>query len=298
MWLDRFIRYLGIERNYSDHTLNAYQRDLKDFDAFLTEFYGDSLFDQANFSNVSHRMIRNWMGELMEKGISKKTIARKIAALSTWFKFLQKSEVIESNPAAKVKVPKQEKALPSFLRESEAEKLFDTSDFEDDFKGRRAACIIEVLYGCGLRRSELLNLRFQDIDFTARTLKIHGKGNKERIVPFNDPVANSMKAYMEICDRESINYRLTFFVKENSDKLYPKLVYNIVNQAISNVSSLRKKSPHVLRHSFATHLLNAGADLNAIKELLGHESLAATQVYTHNSIQKLRNIYKNAHPKA
>ena len=298
MLKSRFRNYLKSERNYSPHTLSAYLSDLDTFHHFLEEYYEMDGFAEADLKDIDHRMIRNWMGELLESGLSRRSVARKIASLNTWFKFLQKSSTLESNPAAKIKVPKFEKKLPAFLKEKNAEILFNEVEWPDTFEGIRGKCILEVLYGCGLRRSELIDLQYGNIEFSQKTFKVMGKGNKERVVPFGEHVLQAMEEYMQVCDREGINYRGHFFVKNKGEKLYPKLVYKIVNHALDGVCTLSKKSPHVLRHTFATHLLNAGADLNAIKELLGHNSLAATQVYVHNSIKKLKNIYKKSHPKA
>lgn len=293
-----FITYLEAERNYSPHTVAAYSRDLDHFSEFLQTHYEFDLFSADEVDMTTHRMIRTWMGELMEAGRSHRTVARKVASLSTYFRFLLKTGRIETNPAAKVKVPKFEKKLPAFLKDKSIDFLFEGIEYADDMEGKRNKALLELLYSCGLRRSELIGLEFHKIDFKNRTLKVMGKGRKERIVPFGEHAAEAMKAYMAACEADNLSYQAQFFVKKDGQPLYPKLVYRIVNQYLQQACSLSKTSPHVLRHTFATHLLDRGADLNAIKELLGHTSLAATQVYVHNSISKLRDVYQKAHPKA
>lgn len=247
---------------------------------------------------VHHRMIRNWMGQLLEEGNAKRTLARKIAAISTWYKFLMREGLVKANPASRVKPPKFEKKLPSFLRNDSITELFDGEIFSENFEGLRDKAIFEVLYSCGLRRAELVSLQTSDIDFSASTLKVLGKGKKERIVPFGRMAEKAMKLYRKSCQDEGFGASEAFFLTSKGEPIYARLVNRIVEKYLMQVCSLKKKSPHVLRHTFATHLLDRGADLNAIKELLGHASLAATQVYTHNSISKLKDVYNKAHPKA
>lgn len=298
MLLNSFQNYLRIERNYSEHTLSAYTRDLNGFSEFLKETYEMDVFDRDEVSLIGHKPVRLWMGDLMEKGLTKKSVARKLAALSTYFKFLRKSGIVEKNPVSRVKAPRVEKTLPVFVREKGMRDLFTKVEFPQTMEGARDRCMLEVLYGCGLRRSELIGLQYRNIDFRNKTLKVLGKGNKERIIPFGENVLNSMQEYMEACDNERLNFTGAFFVKKDGKSVYPNLVCRMVDKYLNQASTIQKRSPHVLRHTFATHLLDNGADLNAIKELLGHNSLAATQVYVHNSISKLKNIYKKSHPKA
>lgn len=295
---EQFFRYLSSERNYSAHTQLAYETDLKGLDGFLKENIGLSLFEISGVNKVTHRHLRTWMGDLLESGLSKRTVARKLAASSSYFKFLRKTGVIETNPASRLSAPKFEKKLPSFLREEEAVNLFDQIQWPDNAAGKRDKCILEILYGCGLRRSELIGLNYSDIDFSNATLKVMGKGRRERLVPFGKHVLSAMKAWVSAAETEGVNCRGVFFVNSRGGRMDPKSVYSLVKDKISMVSTISRKSPHVLRHTFATHLLNAGADLNAIKELLGHKSLAATQVYIHNSISRLKSVYNKAHPKA
>ncbi|HHG83312.1 MAG TPA: integrase, partial [Bacteroidetes bacterium] len=268
------------------------------FQNFILAHYEFNVFTSEDVDMVTHRMIRTWMGELMEAGRSHRTVARKVASLSAFFHFLRKTERLETNPAAKVKVPKFEKKLPAFLKDKSITTLFENIEYPDTTVGKRDKALLELLYSCGLRRSELILLEYHNIDFKNRTLKVLGKGRKERIVPFGEHASEAMKVYMAACQVDNWDFQQQFFVRKESQPLYPKLVYRIVTKYLQQACSLSKTSPHVLRHTFATHLLDRGADLNAIKELLGHTSLAATQVYVHNSISKLRDVYQKAHPKA
>lgn len=299
MLRDAFKAYLELEKNYSPHTVTAYTRDLDFFREFMVEAYEFDPTDKGELDGVTHRMIRSWMGEMMENGISKRSIARKVASLNHWFRWLMKTGKIESNPARKVTVPKYEQKLPAFLKESSIDNLFENVEYPDSFEGKRDRAILEIFYSCGLRRSELIGLQFININFPEKTLKVMGKGRKERVIPFGGPAEHSLQAYMDAADAQGLNYKGTFFVKQKDGKpLSTGKVHKIVETYLKQACTLSKTSPHVLRHTFATHLLNNGADLNAIKELLGHTSLAATQVYVHNSIQKLKKVYEQAHPKA
>jgi integrase/recombinase XerC len=290
--------YLEAERNYSPHTIAAYMCDLESFGEFAKEAYETDIYDPKELDSITHRMIRSWMGELLEAGLSRRSLARKIASLSAWFRFLRKKGLLDHNPAAKVKAPKFEKKLPSFLKDASIDTLFEKIEYPDTLEGRRDKALLELLYSCGLRRSEIMDLQFRNIDFSGRTLKVMGKGRKERIVPFGEHAAEAMRAWMRACDAAAIDYRGHFFLRKDGKPLYAQLVYRVVNKYLQMASTLSKTSPHVLRHTFATHLLDRGADLNAIKELLGHSSLAATQVYVHNSISRLKDAHSRAHPKA
>jgi integrase/recombinase XerC len=294
----QFRQYLEIERHYSPHTILAYTADLAAFQAFLTQHYELELFEAAGAEAVTHRMIRVWMGELLDAGLGNRSVGRKVASLSAYFRYLRKVGKITQNPVTKVKVPKIEKKLPAFLKHDSISQLFEGLAFDADFEGDRNRAILEVLYSCGLRRSELVGLQFYNIDFLNLTVKVMGKGRKERIVPLGSHAAKAMKAYMHRCDTEGKDYRKDFFLKADGEPIYDRLVHRVVDHHLKQVSSLTKTSPHVLRHTFATHLLDRGADLNAIKEMLGHASLAATQVYVHNTISKLKDVYSKAHPKA
>ncbi len=298
MLQEKFLQYLKIEKQYAAHTLEAYERDLRSLGLFLGESFGIQLFKSSDVSGISHRMLRAWMGELLGKGLKSRTVARKLSASRTYFAWLRRQGLMDSNPAKALKLPSFEKKLPAFLKERETERLFEEIVFPDSWEGARDKCILEVLYGCGLRRAELIGLQWKDVDMYEMNILVKGKGNKERILPFGKAVREAMEGYLAKLEAEKIELKSSFFVTKSAKPLSPNTVYKMVNHYLTMVSSLHQKSPHVLRHTFATHLLNNGADLNAIKELLGHSSLAATQVYTHNSISKLKNIHKQAHPRA
>lgn len=298
MLSQEFFLYLKAERNYSPNTILAYNRDLATFFEFVQDQYDLNLDTVSDAASVHHRMIRSWMGELSEQGVGPRSLARKVASVSAFFRWMMKTGALDKNPAKMVKSPKFEKKLPSFLREESIENLFGQVEFPEGYEGARDQCLLEILYSSGLRRAEIIDLRYHDIDFANQTLKVMGKGRKERVIPFGEQAKLSMRKYMQACDAQGLNYRDQFFVKQDNEGLYPKLVHLIVDKYLKQASTLSKTSPHVLRHTFATHLLNRGADLNAIKEMLGHSSLAATQVYVHNSISKLKEVYSKAHPKA
>ena len=298
MLREKFERYLGIERKYSSHTLVAYLKDLDQLDEFIQEKADLALFESDTVRKITHRHLRAWMTHLIENGISARSVGRKISAAKTYFGFLQKSEIIDGNPASRVKVPGYEKKNPDFLKETETEALFDLVEYPETFEGARDQCILEILYGCGLRRSELIGLKEADIDLYERTLKVRGKGNKDRIIPFGKKITQAIVGYQKALANEGIKVDKSFFVRKNGQAVYPKLIHRVVEKYLGQICSLTKKSPHVLRHTFATHLLDHGADLNAIKELLGHTSLSSTQVYTHNTISKLKAVHKLAHPRA
>lgn len=293
-----FRRYLETERQYSNHTIIAYTQDVDEFIQYVFEAFNIDVNASAQFDAITHRMVRSWMSDMIQQKISKRSVARKIASLNAFYRFLLKTGSATQNPAKRVSIPKAEKKLPVFLKQDETQKLFAPEMFTEDFAGARDKCILEVLYGCGIRRAEVVQLQFKNIKLHEGVLKVLGKGNKERIVPFGTPVKEAFIKYMQACEEQGFDYSTYFLLTDQGNKLYPRLVHTIVNRHISVVSDIKKKSPHVLRHSFATHLLDEGADLNAIKEMLGHTSLAATQVYVHNSIAKLKKAYQQAHPKA
>jgi integrase/recombinase XerC len=290
-----FINYLKFEKRYSPHTITAYTKDLDQFDSFLKSEY-----DVLNANEVSYQMVRSWIVGLIEQDISARSVNRKLSTLKSYFKYLTKEELIDENPMPKVQSPKTSKKLPVFVDRESMETLFSEEIFSSDFEGIRNRLIIEMFYMTGIRLSELINLENSNIDFYQQSIKVLGKRNKERIIPISAELIDSIKKYIEIRDKnvEVTEQNDYFYVTIKGKKLYEKLAYHIVNLYLGKVSTLQKKSPHVLRHTFATHMLNNGADLNAIKEILGHSNLAATQVYTHNTIEKLKNIYKQAHPRA
>lgn len=293
MLVDSFIQYLKFEKRYSPHTLSAYTNDLGQFAKYLEDTY-----KPASNGSITHSMIRSWLATLV-KDHTPRSINRKISALKSYFKFLVRKGEVDINPMQKIVSPKASKKLPVFVEEMNIQQLFTIVDFGSGFKAVRDQIIIELLYATGMRKSELINLKIEDTDLQRLQLKVLGKGNKERLIPINQELGNKLKFYLEargetFPDAEETALILT----DKGRKLHSRFPYTVVNHFLSMVTTLDKRSPHVLRHTFATHLLNNGAELNAIKELLGHASLSATQVYTHNSIEQLKTIYKKAHPKA
>ena len=288
MYLKEFINYIQSEKRYSDYTITSYKVDLNQFFNYLIEEYK---IDTPK--NVTFKIVRNWISYLLESGLKPRSVNRKISSLKSYFKFLVISNYSDSNPTLKIISPKTSKRLPVFIEKEKINSLLDAKFFDDNFIGYRDKLIIELFYFTGIRLSELLNISIKDVDFNNSQIKVLGKRNKERLIPLTYTLISELKNYI---NKHNLNRYL--FVDENNKKLYSKKVYRIVNKYISKVSSLKKKSPHILRHSFATHMLNNGADINAIKEILGHANLSATQIYTHNSIKKLKNVHKQAHPKA
>lgn len=294
MSLNAFLDYLLLEKKYSKLTIHAYQKDIVEFSGFIGLEYGNNSIDTVNYSQI-----RSWIVSLVEKGISNRSINRKVSALNSYYKFLLKTESIQINPLAKHKALKTSKKIQVPFSETEIATVLDDINYDNDFEGVRNKLIIELFYSTGIRRMELIELKLKDIDFSNKTLKVLGKRNKERYVPLLDMVMESLKVYLGFRNQlEHILDKEVLFLTKNGVKIYETLVYRIINEYFSLASSKVKKSPHILRHSFATHLLNQGADLNAVKELLGHSSLAATQVYTHNSIAELKKVYLNTHPRS
>ena len=287
-----FCDYLLHQKRYSAHTIAAYKKDLEQFKQFL---FLD--FEIDNIKSATTPIIRSWIVHLIEKEISARTINRKISTLKSFYKYLLKKKEIEISPLLKVVTPKTSKRLPVFIAESDMHNLFNDVVFENNFEGIRDQLILELFYASGIRLSELVQLNLKSINFSNATIKVRGKRNKERLIPFGEKTKQQLTDYIK--ERDTISSTTaTLFLTKKGEKVYPKLVYRIVNHYLSIVTTASKKSPHVLRHTFATHMLNNGAELNAIKEILGHANLSATQVYTHNTIEKLKNIHKQAHPKA
>lgn len=291
--IDSFLKYIQFEKRLSPHTITSYRNDLTQAEAFLGEQFSYSLH-QANY-----QALRAWLIHLVEQGLEGKSVNRKIACLKSYYKFLLKREEIEKSPADKLKPLKTPKMLPSFVRESEMTTLLDAIPFPDGFVGSRDKLILDFLYGTGIRLSELINLKEEDLNFYQLHVKVLGKRNKERVIPIPAPLGEQVRKYLAH-KKEHLSEKISTFliVTEEGNKTYPMMIYRIVNEYLNMVTTSEKKSPHVLRHTFATHLLNKGADLNAVKDLLGHANLAATQVYTHNTLDKLKAVYKQAHPKA
>lgn len=290
-----FINFLQFEKRYSAHTVLAYSKDLETFFAYLYKTYG-----QVKPAGITHSFVRSWLAEGKQTlNWDSRTINRKISTLKSYFKYLLMQGHIQQSPMAKVIAPKTAKKLPSFLKETEATQLLRHVDTAtESWKTLNAKLLVTLFYATGMRLSELINLQESQVDNSRSQLKVLGKGNKERIIPVTKEIITMLDEYYRLKRKEFARYDTTVLVTEKGKKLYPKYAYLMVTHYIGQASTLDKKSPHVLRHTFATHLLNNGAELNAVKELLGHSSLAATQVYTHNTIDKLKDVYKKAHPKA
>lgn len=290
--VDTFLKYLSFEKRYSQHTVDAYRRDLQQYSDFLI-----SDFDISNVEEARHPHIRGWIVSLMDQDLSPKSVNRKLATLKSLYKFLLAREYIDTNPTSQIKPLKTEKDLPSFVKESEITNLLDRVEFSDDFAGQRDRLLLELLYSTGIRLSELIRLKESDVNFYENTIRVLGKRNKERIIPIGNSLIHLISDYQKL-RREMGSNDDALLLTDSRDSMYPMFIYRKVKNYLNAVTTLSKKSPHVMRHTFATHLLNKGADLNAVKDLLGHTSLAATQVYTHNSIEKLKVAFDQAHPKA
>lgn len=287
-----FLEYLVLERKYSAHTVAAYKNDISSFFEFCKEEC-----KIENLKDVNYSQIRSWIVKLVDDGISNNSINRKISSLKSFYRFLQKTEQTKSNPLAKHKSLKVVKKVQVPFTSKEINKVLDDLEIGTDFKSLRDKLIIELFYSTGMRRAELMHLKLASISFQSKTIKVVGKRNKERLIPLIPSVLKTIEEYLILRKEFAIDTDF-LFVTEKGNKVYETLVYRVINNYFSNVSTKVKKSPHILRHSFATHLLNQGADLNSVKELLGHSSLASTQVYTHNSLEKVKQVYNQAHPRS
>ena len=295
MFIQKFLQYIKYEKGYSAHTFISYQTDLLQFRDFVES---KSIIFEPDKIDAS--LIREWIVTLMESGASARSVNRKLSSLKSFYRFLKQQNPAFHNPLKKIVAPKNKKQLPKFLKEDELENLLDSDDslFENSFAGVRDKLMMEMFYTLGIRLSELIGIKDADMDMNGKTVVITGKRNKQRLLPFGDRLKDAVQEYMKIRNETVACQCGNLFVKEDGGKLYPMLVYRIVKRYITMVSSLSKRSPHVLRHTFATTMLNNGAELNAVKELLGHSNLAATEVYTHTSFEQLQKIYKQAHPRA
>ena len=287
---DSFLQWLRSEKRSSDHTVEAYQRDLKQFQDYLS-----SVYELEDHREVSSSMIRSWLVSLMESGIARRSVHRKLSSLRSYFKYLRKEGILSHDPLSTITAPKLSKRLPVYVEEIPMDRLFSSNLFPDDWSGLRDELLVTILYETGIRRAELIGLKAADVDYQRKMIKVLGKRNKERFIPVGDELLGTIRDYMskrgEVVDADFL------LNTDQGKKLSPGFVYRKVNYYLAMVTTQQKKSPHVLRHTFATHLLNRGADLNSIKEILGHANLAATQVYTHNTIEKLKNVYSQTHPK-
>jgi integrase/recombinase XerC len=289
-----FLQYLQYEKRYSPHTVSAYQRDVEQFAQYLSTAYELPAPNEASFP-----MIRSWIVSLVEQKMEATSINRKIATLRTFFKFLLKQKSISQDPMLKVVALKPSRSLPAFVEEQPLSLLLDQFEFTQDFSGLRDKLILELLYGTGIRLSELIYLKENDLSIYDQVIKVTGKGNKQRIIPVHQSLPPLLKSYLESKKAQLIgNPSAYLIVTDKGEQSYPMMIQRIVKKYLNMITTIEKRSPHVLRHTFATHLLNKGADLNAIKDLLGHSSLGATQVYTHNSLDKLKKVFEQAHPKA
>jgi len=291
---ESFLKYLQYEKRYSQHTIRSYLDDLDQFISFCD-------FNENNFEpvDVDHKKIRSWIVDLVNNKISIRSVKRKISTLKSFYKYLLREGIVSYNPVEKVLTPKADTKVPAFVNKKNMDILLDDVDFGNDYKGVRNKLIIEMFYNTGIRVSELINLQISDLNITELKLRVLGKRNKERIIPFTRVFKESLQGYLNTRnDKFRYGCKDYLFLTEKNSKMYPKLVYRIVNRYLSLITTIEKKSPHILRHTFATHMLNAGADLNAIKELLGHSNLAATEIYTHSTFERLKSIYKQAHPRA
>jgi integrase/recombinase XerC len=290
-YIDEFIRYLKFEKRYSVHTQKAYEVDLTQFSDYLGVHYESSVLDATDV------MIRSWMMFLIEASCSKRSLNRKLSSLRQFYKYAIRNDLIKLNPMLRIVSMKTDKKIPAFLSESEMIFLLEKIEYSNDYEGQRDKAILEMFYSTGIRLSELIGMKISDIDFLSMTVKVFGKRAKERIIPMMKSHLIELKVFLDLREQLPLKYDSHLFLTLSGDVLYPKLVYRIVNSYLSKVTGMKQKSPHVLRHAFATHMLNDGADLNAIKEILGHTSLSSTQIYTRSSAERLKEIYKQAHPR-
>jgi integrase/recombinase XerC len=292
--IESFLKYLQYEKRVSAHTSLAYKSDLDQFSEFLKVTFPETALESADYG-----IIRSWIISLVDSEIKASSVNRKIASLKTFYKFLMRQEVISKNPMQKIRVLKTQKRLPSFVKEGDMVNLLDHVVFEDTLDGWRDKLILEFFYATGMRLSELIHLKENQINLHARTIKVLGKRNKERVIPFPESIVTILEGYRNVRNREVEKGKHgNLFVTDKGEPLYPMMVYRTVKKYLNAHTTSEKRSPHVLRHTFATHLLNKGAEINAVKDLLGHSSLAATQVYTHNSMEKIKKAFDQAHPKA
>lgn len=293
MMTDSFLDYLRFERNYSEKTIVSYGIDLAKFEEFFK-----GVDEEVDFTTVDADLVRAWVMSLMEQGYTSTSVNRKLSSLRSFYRFLLKKRMVRIDPMLKIVGPKNKKPLPAFLKESEMNRLLDEVPFKEDFVGCRDKMIIEMFYATGMRLSELIGLNDADVDFSTSLIKVTGKRDKQRLIPFGEELRQAMLAYLKVRDEAVPEKAEAFFVLENGRRMYATKVYQLVKRNLSKVVSLKKRSPHVLRHTFATSMLNNQAELGAVKELLGHSSLTTTEVYTHTTFEELKKVYEQAHPRA
>ncbi len=293
MLIKDFLNYLLLERNYSERTIVAYEADLREFEEYFKKTDAELDFRSVHSDNV-----RNWMVSLMDEGRSETSVNRKLSSLRSFYRFLLRRKEITVNPMLKVVGPKKKKPLPSFVREKDMDRLLVECSFGEGFEGYRDRTILEMFYATGMRLSELIGLNDADVDFSAKLIKVTGKRNKQRLIPFGNELAEDLHLYIKVRNEVMPQGAEAFFVLKDGKRMYPMAVYRIVKRNLSRVVSLKKRSPHVLRHTFATAMLNDSAELRSVKELLGHESLATTEIYTHATFEELKKVYEQAHPRA
>ena len=289
--IDSFFDYLTYEKKYSAHTISSYKNDINQFLEFINPQQ-----DSISISEINYQQIRAWVASLIKDKIASRSVNRKLSSLKSFFKYLQRQQIIDINPMSKISGPKTPKRLPVFVDEHQMEDLFSEIQFEEGFDGIRDRLILDLFYQTGIRRSELTHLKEVDVDLFNSTIKVLGKRNKERVIPISLDLKRNLESYLQVKEEQNLSNPM-LLVSEKGHTLSEQKVYTIVKKYLSQVTTIQKKSPHVLRHTFATHLLNNGADINAVKDLLGHANLSATQVYTHNTIEKLKKSYKQAHPR-
>ena len=287
-----FIKHIKLERRYSSNTIEAYQSDLLQFESFLLNFYRD---EAINWQLVDKRLIRSYLGWLSAQNIKKISIARKLAALKSFFRFLTQNEYLRVNPTLTTRTPKFEKRLPEFLSIENIEELMKMPD-QKTFEGIRDRAVLELFYAAGIRRAELLDLHLSDLMLDQGLIRVIGKGDKERVIPIGGYARETLKEYLKFRQQITTGDHEVVFVLESGKPMYPMMIHRIISKYLGKMSEIKKKSPHVLRHSFATHLMNQGADIRAVKDLLGHANLSTTQIYTHTSVERLKSVYKQAHP--
>ena len=293
MFIDTFLKYLRFERNYSEKTIVSYRIDLEEFEDYLKKVDAEKSLVTADAD-----LVRSWMVYLMEKGRSVATVNRKLSSLRSFYRFLLRRRIVDLDPMLKVVGPKKQKTLPSFLRVQEMDRLLDECSVNEGFEGVRDRLILEMFYATGMRLSELIGLSDADVDLSAKLLKVTGKRNKQRLIPFGEELWTDLLGYIKLRNETLPDRDSALFVRKDGKRMYPELVYRLVRRNLSKVAALKKRSPHVLRHTFATAMLNGNAELQAVKELLGHESLATTEIYTHTTFEELKKVYEQAHPRA